>query len=152
MVLENFIPCSNVDRCLAEIKENYKLAVGLSRRHALNNPRINRGNLFCFPPTSSIYTYSVVIQTREDFYLLNNMNVFIGQYVENGLIVLWYRNSLNLTTIEEDDEQPEPLTVHHMLGAIVVLAVGLCLATLTFVVEHLNYLRKRSKNCNLIKK
>lgn len=148
MVLEKFVPCSNIDRCLAEVKDNYKLAVGLSRKHALNNPRINHGNLFCFPSKSSIYTYSVVIQTIDDYYFLNKMNTLISQFVENGFIVLWYRNSLNLTTIEEDDGQPQSLTVHHMLGAFIVLAAGLLVATLTFVAEYFDFFKNIPKICN----
>lgn len=137
MILERFSFCPNIEKCLAEIRKNTKLAVGLSRQHALNNPRIHRSDTVCFPQASNIYTYSVLMQARQDFYLLPHINDIIGRAVEHGLVVNWMEKSQNYTSIRliVGSTGPNPLTVNHVLGAIVVMAAGLGLAILSFAVE-----------------
>lgn len=123
---------------MAELHNNYKLAVGLSREHALNNPRISRSDLVCFPMASNIYTYSVIMQTRQDFYLLEHINTFIDRFVEHGMIANWdkrYQNNSWIRVHVGGDAMPQALTVNHILGAILILGVGLSLAILEFFVE-----------------
>lgn len=137
MILERLSLCPDIEKCLVEIRTNTKLAVGLSRQHVLNNPRIDRSDTFCFPHASNIYTYSVLIQTRQDFSLLPHINDIIERLVEHGLVYNWIERSQNYTSIRLNvgSTGPNPLTVNHVLGAIVVMAVGFALAILAFVVE-----------------
>lgn len=145
MVLKHFEFCPNIEICLAELNTNTKLAVGLSRQHALNNPRISRSALFCFPMASNIYTYSVMMQSRQDFYLLDHINTIIDHMVEHGLIFLWNKQNQNCTSKEKSmgNGLPQALTINHMLGAIVILVVGLHLAIGVFVLEYFIISRRK---------
>lgn len=151
MILEHFTLCPDIERCLEELKINMKLAIGLSRQHALNNPRIRRSDIFCFPPSNNIHTYSVLMPTREDFPLLPHIDDLIDRFVEHGLIYLWNRNSQNYTTMRlmHKYKGPQALTVDHLLGAFVILAIGLVSATSVFSIEYL--ISWQSKKCRKTK-
>lgn len=139
MILERFTLCPDIEMCLMEQRTDRMMAVGLSRQHALNHPRFSRSVISCFPHSNNIYTYSVLMQARGDFPLLPHINDIIDRLVEHGFIDLWNRESQNYSSVRsmQTDESPQPLTVDHVLGAIVVLAVGLGLAIIVFAIEHL---------------
>lgn len=137
MILERFTYCPNIEACLLETRTDTKLAVGLSRQHAFNSPHIHRTDIFCFPHDSNIYTYSVLMRARIDFYLLPHINHIIWNLVEHGFVYNWLEQNQNYTSIRKNAKStgPNQLTVNHILGAIVVLTVGLILASLVFIFE-----------------
>lgn len=153
MVLERFSLCSDIEKCIRELNWNGQLAVGFSRQHALNNPDIGRHDIHCFPSSSNIYTFSVLMNTRQDSNLLPHINDLINRFVEHGFVSIWERRSQNATIVSMI-ERVHPLSVEHILGAVVVLGVGLTLAIMAFAIEWLRWkLRgkcRRTTNCRRI--
>lgn len=135
MILQRFTLSKDPESGLKDQLANEKLAVGMSRRHAMNNPNF-RSNLYCFPLSDNIYTYSVLIFCREDFYLLPHINDLIDRFVEHGFVLKWLKESGDFPMIH-GIRGPQPLTTDHFLGALIYLAAGHTLALLVFFVEYL---------------
>lgn len=85
------------------------------------------------------------MQSRQDFYLLDHINTIIDHMVEHGLIFLWNKQNQNCTSKEKSmgNGLPQALTINHMLGAIVILVVGLHLAIGVFVLEYFIISRRK---------
>lgn len=147
MILERFSHCPNIEICLLNLKTDNQLAVGLSRQHAMNHPLITRNEIFCFPPSENIYTYSVQMNAREDFNLLPRINELISRFIEHGFISRWIRRSQR-TIFNIESHEPHPLTINHILGAMVSFAVGITLAMLTFVIESLYALLRKKQSAH----
>lgn len=131
--------CEKTDKCLMQLVHDEKLAVGLSRQHALNHPDISPSRIYCFPWQHNIYAYAVVIQTRPDYYLLPAANELIRRFLEFGLIELWNRQSQTKLAKYKDIaiNKNATLTFDHIIGAIIVLIVGLTISILIFCLEQL---------------
>lgn len=89
-VTDKYRSCNNIDNCLIKLKTNKKLAVLVSRAHARNNPYVNESDLYCFSPSQHVYSYSIVMLTREKhFCLLPKINHLLQKFAENGLLKKW---------------------------------------------------------------
>ena len=134
--------CIHIDDCLRELHSNNKLAVTISRAHAINSPVISKSEIFCFAKEKNVYSYSVTMFTKRNYHLLSKMNSIIRRVMEFGLIQKWERDSdelqeLKLSMAEADpsDDELVVLTVSHIAGALIVLAIGNVMALLVFFVE-----------------
>lgn len=88
-IRQRYRVCSNIDICLSELITNTKLAVALSRQHALNNRAVDKSHIFCFDRKHDIYSYSVSIIATYDFPLLSRIDYVIRLLYEGGLIFRW---------------------------------------------------------------
>lgn len=146
--------CADIDVCMQQLRAVDTLAVAVSRQHAMNAPTIAKADLFCFPKLNNVYSYSVSMLMRKNFHLLAKMNSIIRRVMEFGLIQKWERDGeveqlLKLKKQEmatalaasgrkqDDDENVVVLTVGHIAGAMIIMAVGYALATFVFCMELL---------------
>lgn len=140
--------CLNTDACMARLAFDEKLAVAVSRLHALNTLVISQSQIFCFPRTKNIYSYSVAMPIRMDFHLLPVINYNIRQLFEFGLIERWNKLSQSIAANEEikkslamasegKDSHLVVLTVAHIMGALLIMSFGHLLAIIAFAIEQL---------------
>jgi hypothetical protein len=60
-------PCYNYDQCLEKLKNDDKLAVAISRQHAMNAKiSLTEDDMFCFEKANNIFSYSVVMLFKRD--------------------------------------------------------------------------------------
>lgn len=147
-----------MEKCLSRLEYDVKLAVAVSRLHAMNTPIISPSELYCFPRTRNIYSYSVAMPMKSDFHLMPFINYYIRQLFEFGLIERWHKLSLSLAANEEikkilnkaasgENDRLVVLTVAHIMGAILIMTFGHILAMIAFLSEILTERHIRKPNC-----
>lgn len=145
MLRNHYELCNNINDCLVKIKYNDKIAVSVSREHAMNNLEILKSELFCFTKSNNVYSYSVTMLAKKNFHLLSRMNTIIRQIVEFGLIQKWEKQDYTVMQIRLEQNQPINnldnnlivLTVGHIGGALIIMFVGWIFGILSFIVEIL---------------
>lgn len=148
-IRENFFPCNNLDKCLAELRNDYRLAVASSRQHAENNKVIGDSEIFCFPRTSNIHSYAVKMLVRKDYHLLPKFNDLIARVLESGLFGKWYGEAkarkVSVKSLQKAASQStaQPLQLKHLAGAYGLLLFGLASSTLSFLFEWFIYYLSR---------
>lgn len=145
-VRKNFEICYYTDECLKRLEYDEKLAVAVSRLHAENTPAISRSEMFCFPRSRNIYSYSIAMPIKLDYHMLPVINYNIRQLFEFGLTERWNKLSQSIAANEEikkilnqaasgKDDQLVVLTVPHIMGALLIMSFGHFLALSTFFIE-----------------
>lgn len=120
--------------------------MAVSRLHAENTPALSRSEMFCFPRSRNIYSYSIAMPIKLDYHMLPVMNYNIRQLFEFGLIERWNKLSQSIAANEEikkilnqaasgKDDQLVVLTVPHIIGALLIMSFGHFLALSTFFIE-----------------
>lgn len=165
--------CRDINTCLMELETNNKLAVAVSRVHAMNNPFILNSKIYCFSKHQHIYTYPLSIIAQRNFHLIPYINDILQKLVEFGLVEHWvqkYRSTIigsyyghaehfeydNDNNNEDDDKENEidnvivTLSVEHMKGAFYILICGYTLACIIFIMECLTYSHVNIKYSNRI--
>uniref|UniRef100_A0A182J2K2 Putative ionotropic receptor ligand binding domain-containing protein n=1 Tax=Anopheles atroparvus TaxID=41427 RepID=A0A182J2K2_ANOAO len=142
--------CPRMDECLARLRTERLLAVAISRAHSSNSRLIGEAEMYCFPKTDNIYTYSVSMLAKKDFHLLPKMNDLIRRISESGLLGKWQKESEKIridADVEEDEvgaDGQTTLRLDHIEGAFLLGAVGLGLSLVAFVAELVYYRAKRN--------
>lgn len=144
-------PCFDMNKCLMELKFNDKLAVAISRQHAINaRVPLNDEDMFCFDKSDNLFSFSVVMLFKNDHHLLPLVNMLIRRITESGFILKWKADSEFFKFMEEiklrdPHENAEPINLGHLLGSFALMVIGLSLAIVAFVFEWLAYylVRKR---------
>lgn len=155
---KNFELCTNTDECLKRLEYDEKLAVAVSRLHAENTPAISRSEMFCFPQSKNIYSYSVAMPIKLDYHILPVINYNIRQLFEFGLVERW--NNLgqavaasleikNFLSQAQDgrDSRLVVLTVPHIMGAILIMFFGHFVALIAFSIELIVNRMVQRRNC-----
>lgn len=144
---KSFELCEVPDECLGKLEYDTKLAVAVSRLHALNTPAISQKKIYCFTRARNIYSYSVAMPIKLDFQLLPQINYIIRQLLEFGLIERWNKLSQAIATNNEIKRSFKAakesgggsslviLTVAHIMGAIMIMCFGHFVAMLAFILE-----------------
>lgn len=128
-VRNHFELCEIPDECLTKLTTDTVLAVAVSRLHAFNSPIISRSDIFCFPRSRNIYSYSVAMPIKFDFQLLPQINYMIRLLLEFGLIERWNQLSQSIAASAEikriletanrsGDDGTVVLTVAHIMGKL----------------------------------
>lgn len=141
----SFHLCENTDECFLKLKYDDYLAVATSREHAMNNPVLPKTNVFCFPKTDNIYSFSVAMLTKKYFHLLPKMNSIIRRVSEFGLLQKWAQDNSAATLklmqnqqkseSEDDNDGLVVLTVGHITGALIIMFLGHIVAVCVFIGE-----------------
>lgn len=146
-VRKNFELCYYTDQCLKRLEYDEKLAVAVSRLHAENTPALSRSEMFCFPRSKNIYSYSIAMPIKLDYHLLPIINYNIRQLFEFGLTERWNKLSqaiaaneeikkmLNRAAAGENDNRLVVLTVPHIMGALLIMSFGHIVALTAFCIE-----------------
>lgn len=138
--------CYYTDECLKRLVYDEKLAVAVSRLHAENTLAVSRSDMFCFPRSKNIYSYSIAMPIKLDYHMLPIINYNIRQLFEFGLTERWNKLSQSIAANEEiktilnqaasgKDDNLVVLTVPHIMGAILIMFFGHFLAMTTFFIE-----------------
>lgn len=169
-------PCYVMDKCLEDVKESDKLAVAISRQHAKNAKiSLTEDDMFCFEKADNIcewinsrfcalfnsvhfpVSFSVVMLFKRDHHLLPGFNTLIRRIAESGFILKW-KADYEYEKFQEDlkkrkrGEIVKPLNLGHLFGCFAVLAVGISLALIGFLVEWLVYFLARRKGIAFVQK
>jgi hypothetical protein len=125
-----------------ELKTNRKLAVGVSREQLRNTIlQLTEMDVFCFSPSENIRSFSVTMMLQKDYHLINQINKYISEIVETGLLLKWAKDSSRLVPLDNIINQNErnsgniKLTFEHVQGAFLLLIVGYLLASVVFAIE-----------------
>lgn len=135
-----------------EVKSNDKLAVAISRQHAINaRIPLSDEDMFCFDKSNNLFSFSVVMLFKNDHHLLPVVNQLIRRITESGFILRW-KTEVEYLKFKEDikrgdpHENAEPINLGHLLGSFALLGVGLSLAILGFLFEYfVYYMAKKRK-------
>lgn len=90
---------------------------------------------------------------RKDFYMLPQLNEFLQQAIEAGLVHKWKTDIRMYEYKPTIGHEPIVLKTEHCIGAAIVLSVGLIIASLTFGAENwihsyiTSKLNDRKKSC-----
>lgn len=128
----------NTDTCLANLKDNEYLAVGVPRQHAINfiNADISNRKIYCFDKSENICSFSVSIITRRNFELLSQFNANIMRLVEAGLITKWANDNQKIVFHKGGGIYAAPLTIEHIFPGIFLTCASY------FCVLHIFFLEK----------
>lgn len=87
-------------------------------------------------------TISIVIFTKKDFYLLDELNHQIGMFQASGLIDFWHNQDINRGIVDENDSKiPTVLTLRQMMSSFQILLIGLFVSLVVHIIElFLKYL------------
>lgn len=148
--------CGNINHCLNELETNNKLVLLLSRAHAHNNPYINESALYCFPPAQHIYSFTIVMLTREKhFLLLPKINQLLQKFAESGLLKKWMNeNELRrkitetLDSANSNRHTKQVVTFSHIKPTIFHLIITDTGAALCLLLETLgaHYVKKGKRH------
>lgn len=155
-IVRRYHVCKDLDACLALIRKNGKVAVAVSRHHADNSPTISEKEMYCFKREENIYTYSVSMLAKKQYHLLEKINYLLRTISESGLLLRWAQQSENRQAVSTDDAPTSgghgggpvvKLKIQHVKGGFLLHFLGLVLAFIAFIGEHVFY--QLSKRCSL---
>lgn len=128
--------CSNIDDCLAHLRDNERFAVAVSHRHAMTNPKLSYSMIYCFTDREQIYRYPVSMLIKKDHAMLDAINEHIQRAVEGGLLVKWLKDiDGKLNKMIDADLGPKKLTIEHISTAFMLYTIFGSLAVVAFIVE-----------------
>lgn len=142
----NPVQDGEIDMLLEQLNYDRKLALATSRAHALNNQAIHRSRIFCFPPPKSIYGYSVVIYSHNQFHYLPETKVIIQDFVEFGFVKKWTMDNTN-----GHRKNAKTFSYHFFLtfdsvqALLMQMAAGLLGSLVLFVLECVTFWRNTRK-------
>lgn len=90
-----------------------------------------------------VITIPVVVYTRKDFYLLDELNLKIGMIKSAGLINFWYSQDIQVKTADQKASVViKALTIHDLMGCFQILVFGLIVSFIAFGFELILYFCK----------
>lgn len=138
--LDSFSVCNDIDECLERLTdyENYDLAVGVSRIHAMHTTPFRNGEIMCFDRSQNIANYTISLAFRNDFPLAAKINDIIRNILKGGLVWKWNREKqVRIPPVTGMENKIwEPMTFEHFGFAFyLVFLPGLAFAVTAFFVE-----------------
>lgn len=130
-----------------ELKTNHKLAVAVSREQ-MNNIilPLTDTDVFCFPKSQNVFSYSVVMLMRHHHHLTSYFDKIIADILAAGLTFKWAKDSGriikndNMLTDVEQVSVHVKLSLEHVQGTFLVIAIGYLLALIIFILEWAAFL------------
>lgn len=78
----------------------------------------------------------IVMYTRKNFFLIEELNEKLEAFKAAGLIVKWYKDDLNQTALNEKESiAPRIISTHDVLGSFQILSFGLVGSFIVFLTE-----------------
>lgn len=153
-IVNNFITCLDLEKCLLYIKNDKKVAIAVSRHHADNNEVIPRSQMYCFAKKDNIYTYSVSMLTKKQYHLLDKVNSIVRTISESGLLHKWESESSNAaeeeSSADANSEGPHgnaiKLKIEHVQAGFLLLGIGSILGAIILLLE-IAFHKFKMKNC-----
>lgn len=138
-MIDKFRLCPQVDDCLAELAVNDRLAVAVSRMHAMNNRRISQHMVYCFDGREKIIDYPISLMIASDHPMLKQTQLLTQRALEGGLLGKWLADSspMEQTRREQNtNDESRKQTIEHIMPAIMTYCLFLTLAIVAFIAEH----------------
>lgn len=135
--------------CLSQLDSNAKLAVAISREHALNNHLISASQIYCFEKHETIYIYPLTFLVRKHSRYITKLNEMIQLMTTNGIIEKWQSNfrDQDQTRLNYKEKIYHQLTAVDLFGAFIILGCVELMAFATLVFEVFIYRKARKTNC-----
>lgn len=131
---------------MSQLYENSKLAVAISREHAINSRLISTDELYCFEKSQIIYEYDLKLFMCTNFPYINELNQFIQMASASGLIKKWRIDNQIRSKIMRKEKNYNQLTLEQGYGYLII---WYCLLAFTFLfvfVEKIIYMKARAPN------
>lgn len=144
--------CPDIDECLVQLADNDKLAVAVSRKHALNNAVIPNWMIYCFEDTKHFYGYPISLLMPQNHPLKLVINEHIQWALEGGLFIKWLSDSkVNFKQQSRIDYiSAHPVKFEQISIGWVFLLFFTSLAFIIFIVEHIINLNIKKSNTRQI--
>lgn len=134
---------------MIRLRHDEYLAVAVSRLHAESNSKITRLERWCFYSENNVYSYPVAMPLKLDFELIEQIDDVITNVMEFGLVDKWkkmsegpsFRTLVAKALVKQHEEEHTSsngtvvLTVDHIIGALIIMAIGYLSAIIAFLVE-----------------
>lgn len=156
---QTYKPCLEMDKCLMDLKMNDKLAVAISRQHAMNaRIPLNDDDMFCFDKANNIFSFSVVMLFKKDHHLLPPVNTLIRRIAESGFVLKWkvdiehLKFKEDLKQRKDPHENSEPINLGHLLGSFALMFVGVTLSLIGFLFEWIVFFLAQKQKIKFVQK
>lgn len=135
---------------MQDLKWNDRLAVTVSRKHAMNCPTISKEMLYCFRYEENIHTITVAMLTPKGYFLLSDIDRILRYSMEGGLFNKWELDSTERIYSTKVKNNPNgfeyvPLQLEHSFGVFFLLAVGLGLSVIILIIELIIYHKAKQR-------
>lgn len=145
-MLEKYKICKNLDECLAQLEQNSRLAVAISREHA-HNYRLNLPTQFyCFRELEIIHEYSLTFLIRKDSPYLKKMNEFIQMAVTGGLIEKWRTDDKIRNKYNSNKNFFHQIVIENFGGFFIIWISIKMLIICTLIIEKVVYSKVNKPN------
>lgn len=122
-----------------------KIAVGVSRHHAMNYPLVPFTELTCFNEYPPIYTYFISMFVHENYQRREDIFQLTQRAFESGLFIKWHRE-IQLKPKPIADYQWEPFQIEHMGAAVLASISVLGFAVGFFILEIISFRKIHERN------
>lgn len=150
--------CQDTQVCLHKVayERNAALAITyLYLMYDIANLVEDGGRLMVYWFKESIITASVHMFMNKGFPLKHKIDFYIYQITQSGLAAKWIgdmnhhikKKSSAITNLENNEDEPELLTVDQLQGVFLILVVGLSVSLLSFIIEVIVFSRTNKENC-----
>lgn len=134
--------CTEIDRCLNDLKNNANLVVATSKNHV--NLFLTESDIFCFAKPNNIHNASIGFLTQRNHHLLSKINTAIQNALEFGLINKWkmayYQNNDNAqNSRRRRDNNSSDVTVlklNNLFLGMLAIAFGWILGGIALIIER----------------
>lgn len=122
---------------LNELQWNDKLAVAISYER-VQTDRLLSASLYCLDDFNSIYGYSLKFLMRKNFLLMNELNQFIQQSSDAGLITKWLKGN----QLEYSVQKPPKFQFvqSHMDAVLILFTFCLCLFSIAALILLIEFI------------
>lgn len=134
---------------LHQLEWNNKIAVAVSLAEVQNDRRLSN-LVYCF--NDPIYEYSLKMFMRNDFPYINELNQFIQQAMDSGLILKWLKGYQFGSSIKRSEKTLYEYMHNHeaLMLLIVFCCLLLSLAFFMWIIEKIVHKKVCTQNSALI--
>lgn len=146
-MIEQFRICPDSDDCLAQLVADDRLAVAVSKLHAMNSRRVRSNQIHCFDKREQIVEYPISVLIAAGNPWTGRINELTRWASEGGLVRKWCTDSAtNRRKHYSNRNGPEVLTIGHVFIGLCLYLVMSIISVGAFAVEHIIHRRLQSSN------
>lgn len=137
-MIDGFSPCPELETCLQQLLHNDRLAVAISKRHAMSNSHIPDRKIYCFGESNQITNYPVAFLIRTDNPLKQRIEEIIEMAHQGGLMAKWTKDFRRSKGKKHNEHSgPIQFKLEHIFAANVYFILSHTAGTLTLITECL---------------
>lgn len=142
-MIDQFEQCPDIDKCLARLSDDDRIAVATTANHAKSSPSIDNDKLYCFDDRVHFHQYPVAMFARTNYPLWSTVNQHLKWAVEGGLIAKWRRDESQTHKSQSSKRKSRTrLTNGHVFFAWALYFLMGSGAIIIFISEHVIYPRR----------